>query len=308
MKQFITSVLIFSAGAMGAQSFELLPNSKDTINYIDQVGKKQGKWVLMGKHKPSPTNCFKPDQKVEEGAYKENRKTGNWTEYYCNGNKKNEIPFQNGRPDGYAIMYYENGNKKEEGNWKVNKWVGNYKLYYENGTVQHDFKFNQGGKREGVQTYNHENGQLAIQGNFANGKETGQIKEYHETGEIKAIKNYNNGDVDVASIKTFDAKKEVSKNNDAEKFAPNKSLTEIKKEEIASVGVGVGTNKSGVASLNGQHILYNKNKQVSKNGTFKDNRLMEGKAYIYNDNGLLERVALYKDGIYVGDAPVEKEK
>ena len=139
-----------------------------------------------------------------------------------------------------------------------------------------------------------------------NGKEAGQIKEYHETGDIKAIKTFNNGDVDVATIKTFDAKKEVAKKDDAAKFAPSKSLTEIKKEEIASTGVG--TNKSGVASINGQHILYNKNKQVSKNGTFKDNRLMEGKAYIYDDNGLLNRVAIYKDGIYVGDGTVEKDK
>lgn len=306
MKQFITSVFILSACAINAQSFELLPNSKDTINFIDQVGKKQGKWVLMGKHKPSPTNCFKPDQKIEEGAYKENRKTGSWTEYYCNGNKKNEIPFQNGRPDGYAIMYYENGNKKEEGDWKVNKWVGNYKLYYENGIVQHDFKFNAGGKLEGLQVYQYENGQVAIRGNFSNGKEAGEIIEYYDNGEKKAIKNYSNGQVDMASIKTFDQKNKTAKTDDAVKYAPSKSLTEIKKEEIANVGVG--SNKSGITALNGQHILYNKNKQVSKNGTFKDNRLMEGKAFIYNENGLLERVALYKDGVYVGDAPVEKEK
>lgn len=308
MKQIITSVFVLSVCAFNAQSYETLPNSKDTINFIDQVGKKQGKWVLMGKHKPSPTNCYKPDQKVEEGGYKENRKVGSWTEYYCNGNKKNEIPFQNGRPDGYAVMYYENGNKKEEGNWKVNRWVGNYKLYYENGQVQHDFKFNEGGKRDGVQTYKYENGQVAVEGNFQNGKEAGQIKEYHESGDVKAIKNYNNGEVDVASIKTFEEKNKTEKKSDAEKFAPNKSLTEIKKEELASTGIGGGGNKSGLASLNGQHILYNKNKQVSKNGVFKDNRLMEGKAYIYNDNGLLERVAIYKDGIYVGDGPVEKDK
>lgn len=109
----------------------------------------------------------------------------------------------------------------------------------------------------------------------------------------------------MASIKTFDAKKEVEKKNDAEKFAPSKSLTEIKKEEIANVGVG--TNKSGLALLNGDHTLFNKNKQISKKGKFKDNRLMEGKAYIYNENGLLERIAIYKDGIYAGDGNIEKE-
>ncbi|MBL7918062.1 MAG: hypothetical protein JNM96_06670, partial [Bacteroidia bacterium] len=175
MKIFTSVFLLAAFFSVNAQSFELLQNGKDTVNLIDATGKKQGKWVIMGKHKPG--DCYKSEQKIEEGNYKQNRKTGTWLEYYCNNNTKSQLTFINGRPDGYAIMYYENGNKKEEGDWKNNKWVGNYKLYYENGQVQHDFKFNQGGKREGVQTYNYENGQVAVQGNFANGKESGQIKE-----------------------------------------------------------------------------------------------------------------------------------
>ena len=84
---------------------------------------------------------------------KDNRKTGIWVEFYCNGNMKNKLTFASGRPDGYAIMYGENGKITEEGNWKINKWVGNYKLYYENGQVQHEFVFNPNGKREGAQKY-----------------------------------------------------------------------------------------------------------------------------------------------------------
>ena len=301
MKQFILTLFTLSCINISAQSFELLPNSKDTINYIDQAGKKQGKWVLMGKHKPG--TCYTANQKAEEGPYKDNRKTGNWLEYYCNGHTKNNLTFVNGRPDGYAMMYYENGNKKEEGNWKNNRWVGNYKLYYENGQVQHDFKFNEGGKRDGVQTYNYDNGQTALEGSFANGKESGQIKEFHETGDVKAIKNYNNGEVDVTSIKTFEPQNQIIKTNHADKFAPSKADTEVKKEEAATAGVG--GNKNTIAALNGKHMLYNKNKQVSKEGMFKDNRLMEGKAYIYNDNGILTRVAVYKGGIYVGDGHIE---
>ena len=32
---------------------------------------------------------------------------------------------------------------------------------------------------------------------------------------------------------------------------------------------------------------------------------MDGKAYIYDDNGILIRIAVYKNGIYVGDTQVE---
>lgn len=274
-----------------AQSYEVIPNTKDTINFIDELGKKQGKWVLFGKHKPN--TCYAPSQKAEEGAYKENRKTGIWMEYFCNGNTKNKVTFVNGRPDGYAVIFHENGKVEEEGQWKNNRWVGGYKQYYENGQVQHEFKFNAAGKREGVQTYVHPNGEVAIQGNFVNGKEAGTVKEFYENGELKAEKKYDNGSVDVASIKTYESKEKIVKKVEIPDNAPK--IT-IKDEKPATTGPMV---------LNGKQTLYNKSKQITKDGVFKDNRFMEGKAYIYNDNGILTQIAVYKGGIYVGDAPIE---
>ncbi len=53
--------------------------------------------------------------------------------------------------------------------------------------------------------------------------------------------------------------------------------------------------------LNGYYVLYNKNRQKTKDGTFKDNRLMDGKNYIYDEKGVLMRIELYKDFKYVGD-------
>lgn len=288
---FLGSTTLFSQSI--AQTYEFMPGSKDTINYTDVAGKKQGKWILFGKHKPN--TCYAPTQKAEEGAYKENRKTGIWMEYFCNGNPKNKITFVNGRPDGYAIVYYENGKIQEEGQWKNNRWVGNLKQYYENGQVQHDFKFNEGGKREGVQVYKYENGQTAIEGQFVNGKETGTIKEYHENGDLKAEKTYNNGNVDVNSIKTYDPKKENVVKKDNVGDAPKVLVKADEKPQDAK----------GPTILNGKYTLYDKNKQITKDGVFKDNRLMDGKAYIYDDNGILKRVAIYKNGVYAGDGVIE---
>jgi antitoxin component YwqK of YwqJK toxin-antitoxin module len=281
-----------------SQSFELGPGGPtDTINKIDVAGKKQGKWILKGKHKPG--TCYQPEQKIEEGKYADNRKTGPWIEYYCNGNMKNKLTFVNGRPDGYAIMYHDNGKISEEGNWKINKWVGNYKLYYDNGQVQHEFVFNAAGKRDGPQTYYFDNGQKAIEGNFANGKESGIIKEYYENGDPKAEKNYAEGNVDVASIKEFQPKKPLVPKSDNP--IDNAPKVEVKADEKPNEAVA----KKGPIILNGQYTLYNKNKQVTKDGVFKDNRLMDGKAFIYDENGILTRVSVYKGGIYVGDTQIE---
>ena len=57
-------ILFFTLNTMKSQSWELY--GKDTINKIDADGKKQAKWVLMGKHKPG--TCYQTDQKAEEGA------------------------------------------------------------------------------------------------------------------------------------------------------------------------------------------------------------------------------------------------
>lgn len=289
---FIGSSTLFSQSI--AQTYEFFPNTKDTINYIDVAGKKQKHWVLFGKHKPN--TCYSSTQKVEEGDYKENRKVGTWMEYHCNGQPKSKIPYVNGRADGYAVIYYENGKVQEEGQWKNNRWVGQLKQYYENGQVQHDFKFNEAGKREGEQVYKYENGQTAISGNFVNGKETGTIKEYRENGEIKAEKNYNNGAVDVASIKTYEAKKEVAKKEEKIDNAPTLVVKADEKPIDAAKGPTV---------LNGKHQLYDKNKHITKDGIFDNNVFVEGKAYFYNENGILNRIAIYKNGKYVGDGVIE---
>ena len=297
MKTLLLLLISFcSASFAQSQTFELF--GKDTLNKIDYDGRKQGKWILLGKHKSG--SCYKPDQEAEKGSYLDNKKVGIWIEFYCNGNMKDKLTFNNGRPEGYAIMYHENGKINEEGNWKINKWVGNYKLYYENGQIQHEFVFNPSGRREGAQKYFYDNGQVAIEGNFVNGRENGLIKEFHENGEIKAEKNYADGSVDPASIKTYEPKKPLpAKSPDIVQAGPKLTVTKDEAPNEAS--------KKGVSTiLNGQHTLYNKSKQITKDGLFSNNTFMEGKAYIYNENGILSRVLVYRNGLYIGDTQPDK--
>lgn len=294
---FILIFLVYQISQAQSQSYELGGTSgKDTINLIDALGKKQGQWILKGKHKAG--SCFEPEQVAEKGKYADNRKIGKWLEFYCNGNMKNQLTFQNGRADGYAIMYHENGKVSEEGIWKNNRWTGPYKLFYENGQAQHEFNFNASGKREGPVKYFYENGQVAIEGNFVNGKEAGVIKEYHENGDLKAEKTYNDGNVDVASIKEFEPKKPIVKSKDEP--VDNAPKVVLKADEKPN-----GVVSKGPLVLNGQNITYNKNKQITKDGVFVNNRLMDGKAYIYDENGIIQRIAKYKNGVYIGDTPIE---
>ena len=210
---------------------------------------------------------------------------------------KQKLTFSNGRPDGYAMFYNDRGKIIEEGNWKGNKWVGNYRLYYDNGQLQHEFVYNNAGRREGVQKYYYDNGQVAIEGSFVNGKESGLIKEYHENGDLKAEKNFAEGTVDEASIKFYEPKKPIVKKEEGADNAPRITVT---KDEAPNDG------KMRPTVLNGPHTLYNKNKQITKDGNFVNNTLMDGKAYFYDENGILLRIAVYKNGVYVGDSQPDK--
>lgn len=297
MKKVFLIVLIIASNLAFAQTYEML--GTDTINLTDVAGKKQGKWIVTNKmvHKP----CYTDDQKVEEGVFENSKKVAIWTEYYCNNNLKSKITYENNRPNGYAIMYHENGKPKEEGLWKNNRWVGDYKLYYENGQVQQAFKFNTTGKRAGDQKYYYENGQTMIEGSWAEGKEAGILKEYYENGDLKSEKNFADGFLDVASVKTYEPKKPIVK--------------EVVKEvvvdpiKVAPIEVDKGVEKVNSGKPfdgEGKWKLYNKNKQVSKDGIFHKNKLMDGKVYIYNANGILTRIALYKGGKYIGDSVIEE--
>lgn len=292
MRKIVLILLFITCKIAIAQSFEL--SGKDTINFTDASGKKQGKWVIKNitLHKP----CYTDDQIVEEGKFVDSKKTGPWKEYYCNKNIKSVITYENNRPNGYAKMYHDNGKIKEEGMWKNNRWVGDYKLYYDNGQVQQAFKFNPSGKREGPQTYFYENGQVMIEGSWAEGKEAGVVKEYYENGDIKSEKSFNEGSIDIAKTKTFEPKKPIIKSPEEKMEAPP-IIADVKKDK---------DNLGKVFNGEGYWKLYNNNKQVSKDGTFTKNKLIDGKVYYYDNDGILTRIAVYKGGKYVGDAVVEE--
>lgn len=214
-----------------AQTFEIYKG--DTINRIDNYNCKQGWWRITGKIKP-PGTCYMSDQLAEEGIYLNNRKTGLWIEYFCNGNKKSVLVFKDGRPGGSATIYFENGVVSETGTWKNNRWIGNHKMYDTFGFLTQEIEYDTLGKRSG---------------NFLV-----PLDDAREPMTLKETNKSNNGPV----------------------------------------------------VLQGKQTLYNKHKQITKDGVFKDNKFMDGKAYIYDDNGDLIRIAIYKDGAYVGDAPIKK--
>jgi antitoxin component YwqK of YwqJK toxin-antitoxin module len=55
-------------------------------------------------------------------------------------------------------------------------------------------------------------------------------------------------------------------------------------------------------NFNGVNTLYNSHRQITKQGTFKNGKLIEGKYFIYNSDYILERINFYKDGKFLKDS------
>ncbi len=267
------------------------------INQVDAKGQRQGYWVIKGDMLTDKN--FKPQDKVEEGSYKDNRKEGLWKKYWPGGKLRNEINYKAGKPEGEYKLYYENGQLEEQGIWSNGKNTGNFARYYNNGNPQQQFVFAANGKRNGKQKYYHENGKLAMEVDIVNGAESGVSKRYNTDGTLAEEKTFENGVVKPGSIK---------KHKNVKKETPVKTDPYDKKIGKESVVTEDKTNKAQVFKPNGNNTLYDKNGNVTQSGDFKEGRLQNGKWYRYNKDGLLIKIEIYKAGKYIGTGVLSDEE
>ena len=73
-----------------------LATDTDRHNFTDAKGKRQGWWVITNRERNLPG--YDTNAKVEEGAYKDGMKEGEWTEYNADGSVKSSTIFKNGNP------------------------------------------------------------------------------------------------------------------------------------------------------------------------------------------------------------------
>ncbi|MEO6884005.1 MAG: toxin-antitoxin system YwqK family antitoxin [Bacteroidia bacterium] len=295
MKKNILVSLLILAGITVSQYSQSATGQGSAPNYVDANGLKQGHWIILNKTAKLPG--YTDDQKVEEGNFTDSKKQGIWEQYYPSGFTKNKLTYKDNVPNGYAIMYNDSGKISEEGLWQNHRWVGDYKLYYNNGKVEQEFKFNTMGKREGEQKYYYPNGQVMMDGNWNGGKENGTLKEYYDNGQIKAEKPFVNGNLDAANTKEYQPTKPITvvKDNPPATSAPK---VVVKADEKPNLPTQVFTGE-------GYFKLYNRNKQIAKDGNFVHGVLKDGKCYYYSNDGILSRIAVYKSGVYIGDAPID---
>lgn len=265
----------------------------DTLNRMDDAGRKQGWWQINAPKADKPD--YNNGQLIEEGRYSNGKRIGLWRRYWPNGKMMSEITYVMGLPRGDYKTFYPDGKVEEQGTWDLDRNTGGFKRWHANGKLAQDFVFNSYGTRNGLQKYYHENGQLEVEVNIKDGKEDGTLKRYYANGDLQQTAQFNGGVINEANSKYIKPahKVEPEKPDATAKAAPVRTQEEV-------------TN-AVLFRDNGYNTLYDKQLRISQQGEFRNGKLWDGKYYRYGKTGELSKIEVYLDGRYAGNAVITDE-
>jgi len=263
--------------------------NNDTINRVDpESGRKTGYWIITGDMKPK--EGYDAKNKIEEGVYVNSRKNGIWIKYWPNGNVRSKINYKNGRTNGAYTTYFQNGNVEEKGNVIAGMMQGEFTLFWPNGKLRQKKKFNLNGKTDGQVVYYYPNGNKELVFESNNGIENGSASWYYENGDKKKDCFFDNGTVQ--TTKQYELLAEIT--------------TYIDEEIEMGPKIKGKFNKANNDLINNYGKTYDENKNLLMDGEFKNGYLYNGRHFIYDDFGLLEKIKVFKNGVFVGNGIIGK--
>lgn len=286
LKQLGLLLFFFSFISFGWSN--VVGDQDENINKKDAEGRKQGKWIYYGKDRPE--SGIPATGKVEEGKYVDDRKEGIWIKYHDDGvTPKVKGEYENNRPKGQYTKFHANGKVKEIGTFEKNQYSDSLVRFYENGKREFEVFYNGQGKEQGKVKYFHPNGQLEFVYTANNGTPTGTATRYYPNGDVKEVITYDASGNVVSSIQKD----------------PEHPLEEVKdpgqSKEVAPAIKGTPDTRGVTWKPNGYNKVYNEDKEIWQDGTFKDGKLWDGKVYVYDRDGILLKVKVYKSGLYHSD-------
>lgn len=260
--------------------------NEPTVNAYNKAGKKEGKWIIYGKDKP--TEGYPANGKIEEGNYLNGRKEGQWIKYHLDGKTPRLIGnYRDNRPFGSYSKFSEKGTILEKGTFKNSQYSDTLTRYHENGKIAYKGNY-QAGKENGKIKYFYENGKVEYEYTAVAGVVVGKSIRYYETGSIKEIiEQDSTGSIKNREIKREEVIKPILVNPDKSgELAPKITRPIV---------------KNGRFLPNGYNKVYNEDDEIWQDGDFVDGRLFDGKLYVYDRDGILLKVKVFKNGIYHSD-------
>lgn len=259
---------------------------------IDKEGRKQGYWIYYGKDRPEAG--FPENGIIEEGRYVDNRKEGVWLKYHRDGKTIKLLGnYKNNRPSGEYETYHTNGKVKRKGCFVRGRIPENCTeyWYYESGVLE--------SKRTTDSTINYyENGCLmSISTTASNDLSRTRIIQFKQD-DCNVIKDtvYEFANLCKGII--------VERTNCS--IRKGDSLISVNYKEIDEFyktppPVISAKTKGTPFKPNDYNKVYNENDEVWQDGEFINGSLWDGKVYVYDSDGILLKVLIYKEGKYHAD-------
>lgn len=124
-------------------------------------------------------------------------------EFYPNGGKKGEIPWQGGKENGLVVYYYQDGRKSYEANYKEGKKNGFATVWYPNGQKQWQTVFHEG-FTHGVWREWYADGKKKFEANYSDGKLDGLATWWYDNGHIWQERSFQDGALVKGSVREWD--------------------------------------------------------------------------------------------------------
>ncbi len=151
--------------------------------------------LLLLERDSTSTEWYENGQKKQERHYKYDILEGKSIVWYENGQIESEINYKDGKKDGKFTSWYESGNIRTEATYKDGKKDGKWTWWYKSGQKQSERNYKDGELvSETKYTYcAYVTCPIESEINYKDGKKDGKFTAWHENGQIEAEGNYKDG-------------------------------------------------------------------------------------------------------------------
>lgn len=275
----------------------------DTINLVNRNGERNGWWILGSDSKPYVSGKA---IKAREGRYVNGRREGVWITYYEDGKTPRLIgEYADNRPSGAYFRFDRKGDLIQAS--AVPKRISaKQSVQVSNSFFSCRMMFNQRDMVAGQVFFTHDvfHKKEAIQ--FWTESSIQSVKSSFSIVDYSWLTaNYTRILAVYTSIRTpkkmrvESAPVKVNNTPKAEKpkVTPSKDLSYYYPPLIKHPRVAKGL----VFEPNGFNKLYTESSEIWVDGYFVNGRLNSGKIFIYDRDGVLLKVRVYKNGVYESD-------
>lgn len=297
-KLLLLTLLLLSVGFVHANGLK----NKSTRNHLNASGEREGFWVVSKDNDPIADGV--EALKYKEGSYKNGRKEGVWITYYEDGVTPRLIgEYADNRPAGTYFRFDKKGELVQASS--VPKRISiKQSVQSSNSIYSCKMMFNQREMIAGQVFFTHRVFKKDLAFQFWVGESLEQVKSETKLVDYSWLNaNYTKVLMTYTAIRT-------PKKMRIEPLTPAVSPVAEKKPNPNTKGLAYyhppvlkdpRVSKGMVFMPNGLNKVYTESAEIWMDGHFMNGQLYTGKVFVYDHDGVLLKVRLYKNGVYESD-------